>query len=115
MRRYFLGMVVLLGFWGAGEAVALGARLPVPGSVVGMLMLAGVLQAGWLPLDVVRPAAEYLIRIMGLLFVPPGVGLVVYFELIGREWVPIAAAAVASTISVLLVVGVMQQRMERRG
>jgi holin-like protein len=108
-------MAVLLGFYGAGEALASVARLPVPGSVVGMLLLAGVLQAGWLPLDVVRPAAEFLIRIMGLLFVPPGVGLVVYFELIGREWVPITAAAIASTLSVLLVAGVMQQRMERRG
>jgi putative effector of murein hydrolase LrgA (UPF0299 family) len=40
-----------------------------------MLLLAGALRLGWLPVDQVRPAAELLIRCMGLLFVPPGVGL----------------------------------------
>lgn len=113
--RILVGMGVLLGFWGAGEVLASAARLPLPGSVAGMLLLAGALRAGWLPLGLVRPAAEGLIRIMGLLFVPPGVGLLLYVELIRRQWVPVTAAAVASTFAVLLVVGVTQQRMERRG
>ncbi len=115
MRRYVFGMVVLLGFYAAGAALASAARLPLPGSVVGMLLLAGTLHAGWVPLDRVRPAADALIRVMGLLFVPPGVGLLLYVELIRREWVPITAAAVASTLAVLLVVGLIQQRMEHGG
>ena len=110
-----VGMAVLLAFWAAGEGLAWAARLPLPGSVAGMLLLAGVLRLGWLPVERVRPAAELLIRYMGLLFVPPGVGLLLYFDLIRREWLPITVAAVASTFLVLLSVGVLQQRMERRG
>ena len=109
------GMAVLLAFWAAGEGVVRGARLPLPGSVAGMLLLAGALRLGWVPVDRVRPAAELLIRHMGLLFVPPGVGLLLYFSLIRREWLPITVAAVASTLLVLLAVGLIQQRMERRG
>ena len=110
-----VGMAVLLAFWAAGEGLASAARLPLPGSVAGMLLLAGALRLGWLPADRVRPAAELLIRHMGLLFVPPGVGLLLYFGLVRREWLPITAAAVASTLVVLLCVGLLQQRMERRG
>lgn len=109
------GMAVLLGFWAAGEALVSVARLPMPGSVAGMLLMAGALRMGWIPLGWVRPAAELLVRYMGLLFVPPGVGLMLYFDLIGREWLPITAAAVGSTMLVLLTVGVLMQRMERRG
>lgn len=115
MGRFAVGMGVLLGFWAAGEALAYVARLPMPGSVAGMLLLATALRMGWVPLAWVRPAAELLVRHMGLLFVPPGVGLLLYFDLIGREWVPITAAAVASTMLVLLAVGVLSQRIERRG
>jgi holin-like protein len=108
-------MAMLLGFWAAGEALASVARLPMPGSVAGMLLLAGALRLGWMPLVWVRPAAELLVRHMGLLFVPPGVGLMLYLDLIGREWVAITCAAVASTLLVLLTVGFLMQRMERRG
>lgn len=109
------GIAVLLGFWAAGEALVVVARLPMPGSVAGMLLLAGALRVGWIPLVWVRGAAELLVRYMGLLFVPPGVGLMLYFGLIGREWLPITAAAVGSTMLVLLTVGVIMQRMEQRG
>ena len=109
------GMTVLLGFWAAGEALTSLARLPMPGSVAGMLFVAAALRLGWLPLEWVRPAAELLVRHMGLLFVPAGVGLLLYFDLIGREWLSITAAAVVSTVLVLLTVGVIMQRMQRRG
>ena len=113
--KHLAGLAVLLVFWGAGEMLAGAARLPLPGSVAGMLLLAGALRLGWLPLAWVRPAAELLIRYMGLLFVPPGVGLLLYFELIRREWLAITVSAGASTLLVLLTVGLVQERLERRG
>ncbi|MBW3571222.1 MAG: CidA/LrgA family protein [Gemmatimonadetes bacterium] len=98
-----------------GDAFARALRLPLPGSVAGMLMLARGLRMRWIPERAVRPAAELLIRNMALLFVPAGVGVMVYAGLLGREWLPILAGSAASTVAVLLVVGWMQQRMERGG
>ena len=115
LARLAVGMAALLAFWAAGEALASVARLPLPGNVTGMLLLAGALRVGWVTLAWVRPAAELLIRYMGLLFVPPGVGLMLYFDLIRREWLPITVAGAASTLLVLLTVGLMQQRLERDG
>jgi len=112
MWRYPLSFLVLLAFLYAGDALAHAARLPLPGSVLGMLLLAGSLRRGWIAPALVRPAAQLLIRHMALLFVPAGVGLMTYFGLLGREWVPIVAASIVSTVAVMAVVGWMQQRLE---
>lgn len=113
--RLATGFAILLAFLFAGDWIADAARLPLPGSVVGMLMLAAALRLGWIPERAVQPAAELLIRNMALLFVPAGVGLMAYGGLLAREWLPIVAASVASTVAVLLVVGWLQQRQEADG
>jgi holin-like protein len=111
--RLLLALGVLGVFLGAGTLIVEGARLPVPGSVVGMVLLTGALQLRWIRLAWVRPAADLLLRHMGLLFVPPGVAVLVHAELIRAEWLPIVAGSVASTVAVLVVVGRVQQRLER--
>jgi holin-like protein len=113
--RLLLALAVLGLFLAAGTLVADGARLPVPGSVVGMVLLTGALQLRWIRLAWVRPAADLLLRHMGLLFVPPGVAVMVHAELIRAEWLPIVAGSVVSTVVVLVVVGRIQQRVEERG
>jgi holin-like protein len=113
--HYLLGLLILLAFVFVGDALARALRLPLPGSVMGMLMLAGALRLRWIPERTVQPAAELLIRNMALLFVPAGVGVMAYAGLLRREWLPIVAAGVASVVAVLLVVGWMQQRLERDG
>jgi holin-like protein len=109
------GMLVLLAFLYLGNAISALLRLPVPGSVVGMVLLALSLHRGWMPPHWVRPAAELLIRHMSLLYIPPGVGVMAYFGLIRREWLPLVGAGVVGMLAVLLVVARLQQRMERRG
>jgi holin-like protein len=112
--RTVLALGVLGLFLAAGTLVADGARLPVPGSVLGMVLLTGALQLGWIRLAWVRPAADLLLRHMGLLFVPPGVAVMIHAELIRAEWLPILVGSVVSTVVVLVVVGRIQQRVEER-
>jgi len=109
------GMAVLLAFLYLGDALSSLLRLPLPGSVVGMVLLALSLHRKWLPFEWVRPAAHLLIRHMSLLYIPPGVGVMAYFGLIRREWLPLVAAGVVGMVAVLLSVGLLQQRLERRG
>ena len=113
--RYAVSLLVLLGFLLAGNAVASLGRLPLPGSVVGMLLLAFVLRLRWIPEAWTEPAAGLLLRHMGLLFVPPGVGLMLQYDLLRREWLPIVLGSAASTVAVVLVVGWLQQRLHADG
>ncbi len=112
--RFFAGIALLVAYLVLGNLISSALHLPLPGSVIGMVLLTASLHAGLLRSHWVAPAATLLIRHMGFLFVPPGVGLMVHFGLIRREWLPIGAGALFSIVAVLITVGLLQQRLERR-
>ena len=100
------GGALLTAFWALGEAVArLLPASPLPGSLWGMVALFGVLSVGWIPERRVRRAASFLVRWLGLLFVPVGVGVVAYGELIARFAVAIGAAIVLGSVVTLVATG----------
>ncbi|MBZ8133949.1 CidA/LrgA family protein [Afifella sp. IM 167] len=86
-----------------GELFVAATGLPVPGPVVGMLILfAGLTIRGNVP-DGLAMVADALLSHLSLLFVPAGVGVIVHFALIGTEAVPISVALVASTLLTIAV------------
>jgi len=99
------GLVLLLLFQFIGEGLSTLLNLPIPGNVIGMALLLLALACGWVKLDWLQEAAELLLTYMALFFVPAGVGVMLYFDLIGREWLPIVAATVISTFVVMAVTG----------
>jgi holin-like protein len=88
-------------------------HLPIPGSVIGLIVLALLIETRVLPLALGRSAAELLVRHLALLYVPAGVALLAYWGAVRHDLVAISAAALASLLGVLLVVGHVVQRMER--
>jgi holin-like protein len=88
-------------------------RLPVPGSVVGLVVLALLIETRVLPVAWVRSAAGLLVRHLALLYVPAGVALLAYWGVVQHDLVAITVAALASLVGVLLVVGHLVQRLER--
>ena len=88
-----------------GELVVMVTGLKLPASIIGMLLLTLLLQLRIVKLEWVRGLTDFLIANLGFFFVPPGVALMLYFDLIRAEIVPIVAATVLSTILVLLVTG----------
>ena len=104
----------ILFFYALGEFISLFLNGFIPGSVLGMILLFGALEAGWIRADKVKGAAELLTAAMGLFFVPAGVGLIAQTELLQRYWLPVVAAMLLSTAAVLAVTGGMQEYFERR-
>ncbi len=99
------GFAILLGLQFLGSLLVDSAGLPVPGNVVGMLLLFAALRSGIVDSESVRAAADLLLSHLALLFVPAGVGVMVYFDLIAKEWLPIIVATVVSTFVVMAVTG----------
>ena len=88
------GFTSLLLFLLAGEAVVRSSRLPLPGPVVGMLLLLSALVIrGGVP-DNVRAAGDALLRHLMLLLVPATTALMVHGRHVGEEWLPILLAGV---------------------
>jgi putative effector of murein hydrolase LrgA (UPF0299 family) len=102
----------LIGCELIGEFVREAANLPIPGPVIGMFLLAAILAVGNERFDKsVPPAlertAETLIALMGLLFVPAGVGIIAETGLLRQAWLPILAALLGSTVLSVAVTGMV--------
>lgn len=108
------GLVVLLAFLALGELLVAWRQWPVPGNVVGMILLTAALLARLLPRDWVEPIADALLSRLGLFFVPPGVGVMVCFGQIRQEWLPLLVATLGSLLAVLAVTGWVAGLLARR-
>jgi holin-like protein len=83
--RVVLGLGVLVGFAALGEGLMRLLHLPLPGSVVGMVLLLLALGLRVVRLHWIEPAADGLLGILGLLFVPATVGAIQFLSA-GAEW-----------------------------
>lgn len=109
-----LGMSVLLGCQFLGELVARGLVMPVPGPVIGMvILLIGLLVRGRVP-DSLRRTGEGLLRYLTLLFVPAGVGMMVHASLIRADLWAIVLTLVVSTAMTLAVTAKVMSWLARR-
>ena len=102
-------LAIIFGCLALGELVIYLTGIPLPSSIVGMLLLTMLLKLKVIRLEWVRSISDFLVGNIGFFFVPPGVAVMLYFDLIKAELVPILAASVISTILVLAVTGWMHQ------
>ncbi len=100
------GLLALLGCQLLGEVVVLLTDVPIPGPVIGMVLLFAYLQIRSTPDEaaVVR-TGQALLTHLQLFFVPAGVGVVAYVAVLRADALPIGAAVVGSWILGLAVVG----------
>ena len=100
------GLTWLLACQLVGEVVVRTTGLPVPGPVVGMVVLLVLLQVRGAGDDatVVR-ASDGLLRHLQLLFVPAGAGVVAYLGILRADALPVVVALVGSWVLGLAVVG----------
>ena len=104
------GLALLLVLQVAGDGLAHGLRLPVPGPVLGMVLLMIALRLPALR-AAVQAIAELLLAHLSLLFVPVGVGVVTHLDLLARSGVPLLVAIVASTWIGMAVTALVLKRL----
>ncbi len=105
------GFAILFGCQLLGELLTRTTGWPVPGNVLGMTLLLVALMLDVVRLEWVTEAAELLLTNMALLFIPVGVAVMQYFDLLAREWLPIVTATVLSTFVVIAVTALVADRL----
>lgn len=108
------GLSWLLLFQLAGELLVLLLDWPVPGPVAGMALLFLALLWRGGPGRRLAQASSQLLLHLSLLFVPAGAGVVLYGALLAREWWPLSAALVASTLLAMAVAALLLRALLRR-
>jgi holin-like protein len=91
------GLALLLLCQSAGELLARGLHLPLPGPVLGLLLLWALLTVPAVRTPVAA-VAEPLLAHLSLLFVPVGVGVVAHLGLVAQYGGRIVLTLVLSTV-----------------
>lgn len=104
---------VLFGCLALGELIVYLTRITFPSSIIGMLLLTLFLRLKWIKLDWVQNGANFLTANLGFFFVPPGVALILYLDVISEQFLPIVVSATVSTVLVLAVTGWIYQLLRK--
>ena len=112
-NRIILVFTVLLTCQLAGEVLTLTFHLPVPGQVIGMVILfCALLIHGRVP-DSLGAVTSELLGNLSLLFVPAGVGVMLHARLLADNWLALSTALVLSTAIALAVTGSLMRLAAR--
>jgi len=100
--QFVNGLTILLFYQLIGEISVRWLGLPVPGPVLGMIMLFITLLIKGSISKSLEGASTTLLSHLSLLFIPAGVGMMVHVERIANEWLSISIALLLSTAITLI-------------
>ena len=100
--QFVNGLTILLFYQLIGEISVRWLGLPVPGPVLGMIMLFITLLIKGNISKSLEGASTTLLSHLSLLFIPAGVGMMVHVERIANEWLSISIALLLSTAITLI-------------
>lgn len=110
---WVLAFLALVACNEVGNYVAAELSLPVPGTVIGILiLLVGLGMFRRVP-DGLNEVSVYLLSHLNLLYVPAGVGVLGYVALVARDFWPIVITLFVSTFLATIAGGLAFQFVQR--
>lgn len=108
-------LTILLVFQLAGECLSALLNWPVPGPVLGMLLLLSVLILRGRLSAGLADDAQHLLRYLPLILIPPSVGIMDHGPTLREEGLAVGLTIVLTTIfSLLLAAGLMRIMLGRK-
>lgn len=95
-----------------GEVLARLLELPVPGPVIGMALLFSALMIRGKPVpDKMSEVVSGLLQHLSLLFIPAGVGVILYLGVIANHWATLSVTLLFSTLLTIAVTGWLMKKL----
>jgi holin-like protein len=93
-----------------GNWVSRLTHLPIPGSIVGLILLFALLQLRMVKLQWVEVGGNWLISNMLLFFVPSALGIIQYGSLVKSEGLQLVLVIGMSTAAVMITTGLFAEK-----
>jgi len=107
-------MLIILLICIAGELIHEFLNLPIPGNVIGMVILFVCLCMGIIKIEMIAEISKFLIDHLAFFFIPAGVGLIAYFDLLKENFIAIFGISLIVTIVVMVITGQTVQILRKR-
>ncbi|MFD1179246.1 CidA/LrgA family protein [Paenibacillus puldeungensis] len=98
----------------AMNAIAKLLHLPIPGSILGIVVLFILLKTNVIKLTWIEQGANWLLAELLLFFIPSAVGVMQYIPLLESEGVRILIVVIFSTLIVMVSSGLIATRIAKR-
>jgi len=105
---------ILAGIFWSGTHIAAWSGLPIPGSVLGVIMLFFLLLSGVIKLEYVEEVADFLLKHLMFFFVPIAVGLMDTAEIFMEHGWALALAIVIGGLVPFWITGNITQTLRRK-
>lgn len=100
-----LGFLIIFGCLFVGEILIFLTHLPLPPSIIGLLLLFGLLQSGLVKLQMVQDLAKTMMDYLAFMVASACISIMQYLDILSGEWVAIVFGTALSTLLVILVTG----------
>lgn len=112
--KWIRQFLILLAVTLLGEIFRALIPLAIPAGIYGLVLLFVCLCLRIVKLEQIEGAADFLIEIMPLFFIPAGVGLMTRWVQLRSLLLPVLAAIFGITVLVMIVTGLVTQCMIRQ-
>ncbi|MFS0781795.1 CidA/LrgA family protein [Bacillus sp. 1P06AnD] len=111
--KIILQISVLILFSILGNFLHTYAHIPLPGSIIGLILLFLSLSFRLIPISLVEKGSSFLISFFPLLFVPVFIGVMNYSSLLSIKGAILFLLVIVSTIVTMVISGASSQFIER--
>ena len=111
--KILLQLSLLLSLWLGGELIRVGLHVPIPGSVIGMVLLFTLLSLKIIKIRHIQEVSDFLLNNLAFFFVPLGVGLLGSIGVLKGNWWQILLVVLVSTFLVIVTTGLTAQALAK--
>ncbi|CAH2214053.1 CidA/LrgA family protein [Tepidibacter aestuarii] len=112
--KLFRQLGIILFICLLGEVISNFLAFPLPGSIIGMILLFIALSTGIIELYMIADISKFLLNNLAFFFIPAGVGLISSLDILKGQWFILFFISIISTILVILTTGTTIQILKRR-
>lgn len=111
--QYIIQFIIIMVYVYLGEFISTYIPFPLPGSVIGLILLYISLELKIIKLKQVDETATFLKNNMTIMFIPLTVSIMNSYDILHRNLFPLVITLIISTTITMIVVGKFADRKER--
>ncbi|WP_292374635.1 MULTISPECIES: CidA/LrgA family protein [unclassified Methanosarcina] len=104
---------IILSIYFLGEIIQKASGIPIPGNVIGMLILFFGLYTGIIKLNLIGKISEFLLDNLAFFFLPAGISLITCFTLLEGKLTVIIVVSLISTVVTMAVTGLTVELVKK--
>ncbi|MDI3534602.1 MAG: holin-like protein [Thermosediminibacterales bacterium] len=112
--KFIFGLIILFGCQYTGSYIRNILNIPIPGNVIGMIILFSLLYSGILKEKHIKDVSDFLLKNLSLFFIPASVGLIMYVNIFKEHGAKIFFLTILSYILVLVITGLVVEFLAER-